>query len=439
MKTSKITIKADPSKDFFIDMLTRDISLEACVLDLIDNSIDSIVQETGFDPMKGLFEKGEFLKEYEISIIFNEKKFSITDNAKGVTSEEAKDRIFHFGASEKDIKHISGKKGLSVYGIGMKRSFLKMGKKIVFKSSTKEEVVNVDMKVDSWLKQQGWELSGQVETKNNNETGTIILVEKLNDSTSFNFKNKAFQERLLNKINEVYGIFLLNGLSIKINEETAKPVLPKIAESENLKSAIETFEKNNIKVKIVAGVTHKDSKESNGWYIFCNGRLILGGDKTEVTGWSGRVGQLRQFHPSINRFVGFVYFESDDPSVLPWATTKDDVDFESEIYQYTLLEMIKMATPIARYLAKRYAEVKDKKEIDDLFADAKEVSIDSLKADNQSFSAPEIRDKKINSKKISYEVSEKDMAKIKDIIGKGNIPNREVGKITFYYYIDHEE
>jgi hypothetical protein len=28
---------ADPSKTFFIDMLTRDIGLAVCILDLIDN------------------------------------------------------------------------------------------------------------------------------------------------------------------------------------------------------------------------------------------------------------------------------------------------------------------------------------------------------------------------------------------------------------------
>ena len=32
---------AEVRKQFFIDMFTRDISLEDCVLDLIDNSIDS--------------------------------------------------------------------------------------------------------------------------------------------------------------------------------------------------------------------------------------------------------------------------------------------------------------------------------------------------------------------------------------------------------------
>ncbi len=33
--------KAYPRKHFFFEMFTRDLSLEDCVLDLIDNSIDA--------------------------------------------------------------------------------------------------------------------------------------------------------------------------------------------------------------------------------------------------------------------------------------------------------------------------------------------------------------------------------------------------------------
>jgi hypothetical protein len=36
----KETVQADATKDFFVNMLTRDILLHDCVLDLADNSID---------------------------------------------------------------------------------------------------------------------------------------------------------------------------------------------------------------------------------------------------------------------------------------------------------------------------------------------------------------------------------------------------------------
>lgn len=39
-KTEKVIIDATPTKQLFIDILTRDLSLRACILDLIDNSVD---------------------------------------------------------------------------------------------------------------------------------------------------------------------------------------------------------------------------------------------------------------------------------------------------------------------------------------------------------------------------------------------------------------
>jgi hypothetical protein len=39
-------INASPRKAFFTDMLTRDITLEDCILDLIDNSIQGIIYKS---------------------------------------------------------------------------------------------------------------------------------------------------------------------------------------------------------------------------------------------------------------------------------------------------------------------------------------------------------------------------------------------------------
>jgi hypothetical protein len=36
----KQLISAEPTKSFFVDMLTRDIALEQAILDLVDNSVD---------------------------------------------------------------------------------------------------------------------------------------------------------------------------------------------------------------------------------------------------------------------------------------------------------------------------------------------------------------------------------------------------------------
>ncbi len=48
-------INAEPTKGFFVDMITRDISLEQAVLDLVDNSVDGakLHRGVGERPLEG--------------------------------------------------------------------------------------------------------------------------------------------------------------------------------------------------------------------------------------------------------------------------------------------------------------------------------------------------------------------------------------------------
>ena len=61
-------IIADPSKAFFIDMLTRDITLVNCILDLIDNSLHSLVRTVGLDVMRILQGKEATTKKLDAEI-----------------------------------------------------------------------------------------------------------------------------------------------------------------------------------------------------------------------------------------------------------------------------------------------------------------------------------------------------------------------------------
>ena len=55
---------ANPTKAFFVSMITRDITLEDCILDLIDNSVDGAWRSEGSRPM-GLAD-GADLSKYQI-------------------------------------------------------------------------------------------------------------------------------------------------------------------------------------------------------------------------------------------------------------------------------------------------------------------------------------------------------------------------------------
>lgn len=82
-------INAEPTKTFFVDMLTRDIALEQAILDLVDNSVDGAkaLRSNGDLPFSGKC----------VQIIFNKDKFQILDNCGGFDSATARNYAFRFG------------------------------------------------------------------------------------------------------------------------------------------------------------------------------------------------------------------------------------------------------------------------------------------------------------------------------------------------------
>src|SRR5688500_7866300 len=84
-------VPAEPEKAFFIRMITRDISLEACIFDLLDNCLDGATATN-----KGASDYGGFWAKVKMS----KSEFSIEDNCGGISIKVAKDYAFHFGKNQ---------------------------------------------------------------------------------------------------------------------------------------------------------------------------------------------------------------------------------------------------------------------------------------------------------------------------------------------------
>ena len=67
--------------------------------------------------------------------------------------------------------------------------------------------------------------------------------------------------------------------------------------------------------------------------MLCNDRTILVADRTDKTGWDTK------FHTEFNGFVGYASFVGPDPALLPWNTTKTDVDLNNRAYRLALKDM----------------------------------------------------------------------------------------------------
>ena len=144
-------MKADatPTKEFFVNMITKDISLEDCLLDLIDNCLDGVRRKVENLENKQLYES------FHAKLEIKPNKFVIKDNCGGISIENAINYAFHFGRRSDAPDEADSSIGL--YGIGMKRAILKIGKNISIVSSTEEEAFLCTISVEEWLRHDKWE------------------------------------------------------------------------------------------------------------------------------------------------------------------------------------------------------------------------------------------------------------------------------------------
>lgn len=336
------TVNAHPTKTFFLEMFTRDITLEDAILDLIDNSIDALCRTRNID-LSVYYTGGngstsptntEGQADHapaNIHVTFSNEAFSIVDNCGGISFQSAQDEVFRFGRTRQTTNQ-----GLSVYGVGLKRAIFKLGKKITVKSTTKEEgwIVNID--VTEWSKSEDvWTFPIEKTAPANGEAGTSITVRELNPEVLMRFNDGTTGALLMQAVASTYPLFLGKHAEISLNGTAVNPKPMSIAASKDIDPSYLRFDEGNVQVIITAGLAertdnHQWNQDRAGWYIICNGRVVVWADKTDLTGW-GLIGP--QFHTKFRGFIGLAFFFSNDPEALPWTTTKRGLNKESKVYQ----------------------------------------------------------------------------------------------------------
>jgi hypothetical protein len=207
----KPKINAEPTKTFFVDMLTRDIALEQAVLDLVDNSVDGAksLKDDGERPFDGR----------RVEIKFDREKFSIWDNCGGFDSETARNYAFRFGrpSSAKTTPH-----SIDQFGVGMKRALFKFGNRFSVRSATPEDAWCVDITVSTWESDEtGWEFPWAEFNPSDNlsqeSPGTEIIVTELRPEVSGKFSSKNFENSIIGLIKSKHRQFIASGLQISVN------------------------------------------------------------------------------------------------------------------------------------------------------------------------------------------------------------------------------
>jgi len=431
---------AEPTKDFFINMITRDISLEDCILDLLDNCIDGAKKH--IYRKKETRAPGEFYRGYWAKIHIDKDKFSIEDNCGGISVADAKDYAFHFGKSEDRLK--PGYQ-IGVYGIGMKRAMFKLGNNIQINSSTEAESFKVDIDVQKWKNKKDWNFDMSVYRKRVFDVGTKILISDLNKGAKDEFSVSVFRNHLIRTIARDYSFLILKGFNVEINNHVVTPYEFLLKESAKIKPARYSFTEDGVRVELAAGLAdvkfnggHKEDTaavEYFGWYVMCNERVVIASDKTQKTVWGVDGGPV--WHNQYYGFLGIVHFKSSDPSKLPWTTTKRDIEQTHPLYRQAVTRhMIGLTKIFTKYTTERKKEMEKAKQIE---KDATPVKIHDLKQ-RDSISLPSFL-KGVSKKdeiKISYEKPREEVGRVAEALGNVSMRPKKIGILTFDYYYKRE-
>ena len=139
-------IIANPTKTLFIKVLTQDVELRGCVLDLIDNSIDS-------------YTRNNYSDARQIRLKIGKQGFEIFDTCGGISLDTLVNDAFKFGVDE--VKR--DKPTLGLYGIGMKRALFKMGKEIYLETDDGETHSILNLDINTWQTSKEWEMEFEYE------------------------------------------------------------------------------------------------------------------------------------------------------------------------------------------------------------------------------------------------------------------------------------
>jgi len=446
--TDRIIADARPTKGFFLEMFVRDLSLEDCILDLVDNSIDSLIKSRNMDVSETFLpetiregnNKGgrEELEPAKIEITISSEQFKISDNCGGIGVEAARNDVFRIGHPTE------GNEGqLGVYGIGLKRAIFKIGNYITIESKTVDEGFKMVIDVPEWKEKEEWELPFDVieGAKDPKTAGTSIVIKSYSEEISERLKPGTFDTILKEMIERTYGLFLNRYVEVTLNGLKVEPKPIPIGDSPNVNIAKEEFEEKEVKVAIYAGLAGRTEEkewkqEQAGWYIACNGRLVVTADRNKLTGWGSN---LPLFVPKYRGFVGIVFFSSKKPLLLPWKTTKQGINSESLIFQRALTRMAVTARPVINFLNSMVSSNGSEKEPQRKAAEEiKYVDMTSLEERPRiTFKAMPVKVEEWTTT-VQFSVKDKDVDRIRKCLGKSSWSARKITRYTFDYFLKTE-
>jgi hypothetical protein len=432
------------AKRFFIDFITRDITLEDSLLDLIDNSIDSLIRARHIDVTVNLLQpprpKIDVSRLPTVDVDITPDQISVTDHSGGIPLKLAKEEVFNFGTQEPAQTGTLG-----VYGIGLKRAMFKLGEELEITSRTTRDGFSVHLDVPKWkADHDNWTIPMKRERRASSasKAGTIIEIRKLRPDIKMRIIDGTLASNLTDTIGTTYCLFLDRHIRLRLNGSHVSPRPIPLGGSAEVVASKDEFSEDSVHVTIYAGLAArlngKWSIDRAGWYVLCNGRVVVSADKSELTGWAK---PNAQFVSKYRGFVGIVFFFSDNPDTLPWTTTKRGMNVESLAYQIARRHMVEAAQPVISFLNRMYPGDEQENIFERGIAnDVTAVDVRLLtSAPRSTFEANASPNRKAKTTvKVQYgaEVSELDRAR--RALRKPSWGASKIGRYALDYFLDRE-
>jgi hypothetical protein len=446
-QVDRLRVDASPEKRFFVDMLVKDIELLPAILDLVDNCIDGARRLRQDGSYAGL----------SVKITVTPDKFEVADTCGGMDLDIARNYAFRFGRPAA-FKGTPGSVGQ--FGVGMKRALFKLGNKFFIESNTQTTHFTMDIDVDEWVRAPGGDWSFQLAEANegynpkiDEVVGTTIQVNRLHQSVVEDFSTSHTLSSLKYQLRLRHGEAMARGLDISLNGESVTPFQTVLSQGDGLEPIATNYDIEQgsgvVQVRIYAGVSVNDenyvddepvSRERDaGWYVFCNGRLLLPADRSSTTGWGDG---MPVYHPQYRAFRGYVYMDSVQTELLPWNTTKTGVDRDSRIWRKVRGDMISAGRQVVSLLNSAKSErqnttADEPRPITRAITDAKQRNVHELIPRSElSFPKTVVRRQQSTIKKMQYSVALSKFNAIAEVLGTTVVA--EVGRQTFDYFYDNQ-
>jgi len=299
----------------------------------------------------------------------------------------------------------------------------------------------VTVNVDDWERDdRDWDFDLDP-LDENGEIGTKVVVERLYPQIASAFQDPTFVNELVRTMARDYAFVIGKGFAISVNGVDVPVYEYRLKDGNNIQPGVVVYDDDGVHVRIIAGLMKEldtdipdelrlADTEAFGWYVVCNDRVVLAGDKTDLTVWGNQ--GFRVWHPQYNGFAGFVIFESNDPKKLPWTTTKREVDVSEPLYLRALVRMKELTNEFTLYTNQRKADPETAKQAE---AAAASASVSSLTGP-RPMKLPKVagRAAPADTVTIAYPRSRQQVKEVAEALGDFNMSAREVGVRTFEYY-----